>query len=138
MNLLYENESYKIRGAAFRVYKQLGCGHKEPVYQKSFFRVLINEGLKAEREKRLDVIFEGEKVGTYISDFLVEDKIIIELKAKAMVTKQDIQQFWQYLTSTNYKLGFLINFGKPGGVQIIRRVYDKARPPQNYTNKVSA
>ena len=127
MKLLYEQESYKIRGAAFKVYKQLGCGHKETVYQKAYYQSLVNQGLKTEREKRIPVIFENKKVGTYTPDFFVEDKIIIELKAKSMLIKQDVQQFWQYLTGTDYRLGFLINFGKPGGVQIIRRVYDKAR-----------
>jgi len=127
MVLLYENESYKIRKAIFNVYKKLGCGHKESVYQKAIFYALSMEGFKTEREKRLPVIFGGKNVGTYVPDFLVNDKVIVELKAKAFLTAEDTKQFWQYLKSTNYKLGFLVNFGKPGGVEIIRRVYDKAR-----------
>ena len=54
------------------------------------------------------------------------DKIIIEIKCKVFLTQEDIKQFWHYLKATNYKLGFLINFG-PKGVKIIRRVYDTAR-----------
>lgn len=126
-DLLYEQESYKIRGAAFDVYKSLGCGHKEVVYQRACHEALTKRELKVEREKRIDVIFEGKKVGTYTPDFLIEDKIVLETKAKKMITQQDVKQFWDYLTGSNYKLGFLINFGKPGGVEIIRKVYDTAR-----------
>jgi len=125
--LIYEKESYKIRRAVFDVYRELGCGHKETVYQKALYLLLLKEKLNIEKEKRLPVIFEGVNVGTYIPDFLVEKMIIIELKAKPFITKEDTKQFWHYLKSTEYKLGFLINFGEPGGVQIIRRVYDTAR-----------
>ncbi len=125
--LLYENESYKIRKAVFDVYKKLGCGHKETVYQKALDVALLKGSLKIEKEKRLPVIFENVNVGTYIPDFLVEGKIIIELKAKPFITQGDIRQFWQYLKSTDYALGFLVNFGKPAGVQIIRRIYETAR-----------
>ena len=127
MELLFEEESYKSRGAVFEVYKELGCGHKETIYQRALNLALINIGLSVEKEKHLAVIFENKKIGAYIPDFLINTNIILELKAKSIITAQDIQQFWHYLTSTNYKLGFLINFGKPGGVEIIRRVYDKAR-----------
>jgi len=125
--VLYEKESYEIRGAVFDVYKELGCGHKESVYQKALLKSLIDRKLKAEREKRLDVFFKKEKVGTYVPDFLVNNEIIMEVKAKPEIKKQDVEQFWHYLTSTNYKLGFLVNFGKAGGVQIVRRVYDLSR-----------
>jgi len=127
MALLYEDISYKIRGATFDVYKKLGCRHKEKVYQRAFYQALIKQDLKVEKEKHLPVFFDNHKVGSYNPDFLVEDKIIIETKAKPFLHKQDIKQFWQYLSSTNYKLAFLINFGQPGGVKIIRRIYDTAR-----------
>src|SRR3989344_954126 len=125
--LLYEEESYKIRKAVFNVYRALGCNNKETVYQKALYISLLKEKLKIEKEKRLPVIFENVNVGTYIPDFLIEEKIIVELKSKLFITKEDVKQFWQYLKSTKYKLGFLINFGKQEEVQIIRRVYDTAR-----------
>ena len=127
MTLLYEDESYKIRNAIFRVYKELGCGHKETVYQRATYQSLLGQNLGVEKEKHLPVLFENTNVGMYIPDFLINEKIIVELKAKPYLIKQDIEQFWQYLKSTNYKLGFLVNFGKPGGVEIIRRVYDTGR-----------
>jgi GxxExxY protein len=127
MSLLFEKESYEIRGAAFEVYKKLGCGHKETVYQKALEITLKNKKLQVDREKQLPVYFDNKKVGVYVPDIVVNKVIIIELKAKPFVSNQDIDQFWHYLTSTNYQLGFLINFGKAGGVEIIRRVYETAR-----------
>jgi GxxExxY protein len=125
--LLYEKESFAIRGAAFNVYKQLGCGHKEVVYQRAYLDALIAKQLSVEKEKRLPVYFNGKVVGVYVPDFVINGGIIVELKAKPVLIQADIRQFWDYLTSTNYELGFLINFGKPGWVEIIRRVYDTAR-----------
>lgn len=58
---------------------------------------------------------------------MINDIILIEIKAKPFIVKEDIEQFWYYLKNSNYKLGFLINFGASGSVQIIRKVYDTAR-----------
>lgn len=127
IKLLYERESYLIRGACFELYKELGCGHKEVLYQRGLFEKIKIAGFTVEREKRIPVIVETKKIGEYVPDFIVNEKIVIELKASVGLTKHDIYQFWQYLKITNLKLGFLINFGKPGGVEIIRRVYDTAR-----------
>jgi len=66
-------------------------------------------------------------VGVYIPDQVVENKVIIEIKVKPFLTKQDIQQFWNYLKGSEYKVGYLVNFGKAGGVEIIRKVYNTAR-----------
>ena len=125
--LLYEQESYIIRGAAFDIYKQFKNSHKEKIYRDSLFFGLQNKGLRVNKEKRIDIFYENKKVGTYVPDMVIEDKIFIELKANPVVLKSDIEQFWHYLKSSNYKLGFLINFGAPKGVQIIRRIYDTAR-----------
>ena len=125
--LLYPKESYIIRGIIFDLYKQLGFGHKEVVYQRGLEVKLSKAGFNVNREKQIPVLVDGKKVGVYIPDFVVNDSIMIELKASTFITKQDIMQFWQYLRVAPYKLGFLINFGKPGGVEIIRRVYESAR-----------
>ncbi len=127
MALLYKDESYIIRGICFEIYKELGCGHKESVYLNALFNAAKEKGFDCEKEKRLPVYYQGKKVGVYVPDLVINDKILIELKAKSILLKEDLSQFWHYLKSTDYKLGFLINFGKAGGVEIIRRVYDKAR-----------
>jgi GxxExxY protein len=131
-DLLYKEESYLIRGVAFDIYKQFRNSHKEKIYRDSFFLGLLGRGLKPEKEKRLDIFYENKKVGTYVPDLVVNSEIFIELKAKPMISKQDLEQFWHYLKNSEYKLGFLINFGSINGVQIIRRIYDTARgKPQN-------
>jgi len=125
-DFLYENESYKIRGACFDVWKNFGGAFKEKIIDNSLTKALEKRGLKVENQKRIDIYFENKKVGTYIPDKVINDCIIIELKAKQFITKQDIDQFWKYLKGSHYKLGFLINFG-PDKLTIKRIVYDLAR-----------
>ncbi|MGB2762763.1 MAG: GxxExxY protein [Minisyncoccales bacterium] len=127
MSLLYPKESCIIRGIAYDIYKQFRNNHKEKIYHNAFYLGLIYKGLKVEKEKRIDVYYNNEKVGTYIPDLIVDDIIFIELKAKPDLIKEDIKQFWHYLKGSDYKLGFLINFGALNGVQIIRRIYETAR-----------
>ncbi|MDP3014813.1 MAG: GxxExxY protein [bacterium] len=122
VELLYKQESYIIQGIAFDIYKNFRNRHKEMVYHNSFYWELKEKGLKVEKEKRIDVYYNNKKVGVYVPDLIVEDKILIELKVKPKLTNDDIKQFWHYLKSSNYKLGYLINFGISNGVQIIRRV----------------
>lgn len=121
-DFLYEDLSYKIRGCVFKVYNVLGFGHKEMVYQKALAVELEKAGISFEREKILPVIYEGKKVGTYKPDFVVEDKVLIELKAVPLMPKDFEIQLTYYLKGTNYKLGFLINFGSKR-LDIRRRVW---------------
>jgi GxxExxY protein len=125
--LLYEDISYIIQGGAFEVYKQFRNRHKETVYQKALIEYFRLKGLEIETEKRIPIYFANKKVGTYVPDIVVNNSILVELKCKPMITRDDIKQFWYYLKCSNYKVGFLINFGLPDGVKIIRRVYDTAR-----------
>lgn len=120
---LFKEESYLIRGACFDLYKKFRNTQKESVYQRSLLLELTNKGLQAVREKQLPIYHLGEKVGVYTPDLIVNEAIIIELKAKPFFLKEDIQQFWYYLKNSEFSLGFLVNFGEPGGVRIIRKVY---------------
>jgi len=124
---LFPQESYLIRGASFSIYKKFRNTQKESIYQKSLAEELKSKGLGVVREKQLPIYHLGIKVEVYTPDLLVNKLILIELKAKPFIHKEDIRQFWYYLKNSEFKLGFLINFGKPNGVEIIRRVYDKAR-----------
>jgi len=117
--LLYEDLTYKIRGAAFEVRKQVGPGHKESVYQKALALEFEKIGVPFEKEKRLDVLYNGEKVGTYQPDFLVAQKVIIEIKALSFVGQKEEKQIWHYLKGTPYNLALLINFS-PNGADIQR------------------
>lgn len=129
--LIYPRESYIIRGACFTIYKKFRNTQKESVYQKALTEELKQKGLIVEREKQLPIHYLGIKVGVYTPDLLVNNTIIIELKAKPFLHKDDVQQFWHYLKNSEFKLGFLVNFGEPNGVKIIRRVYEKARIPRS-------
>jgi len=107
-------------------------GHKEKVYQNALYINLKKRGLDVERERRIRIYYGGEDIGTYIPDFIINRAILIELKAKPRLVRDDIRQFWQYLKGSRYTLGFLINFGSADGVEIIRRVYDTARAKQYF------
>lgn len=87
---------------------------------------LENEGLKVENKKWINIYYDNVKVGTYTPDKIVNDSILIEVKCKPYLTKEDERQFWLYLKGSEYKLGLLINFGQKK-LEIRRRIYDKAR-----------
>jgi len=125
-NLLYENLTYQIRGACFDVWKKFRGGFKESIVDKALSIEFKSRNLKVEDQKRIDIYYNNEKVGTYIPDKIVEDKVLIEIKSKPYITKEDERQFWKYLQASKYKIGMLINFGSEG-LEIMRRIYDKAR-----------
>lgn len=116
-----------IRGACFNIYKKFRNTQKESIYQKSLLEELKIAGLKVIREKQLPIYHLGVKVGVYVPDLLVNETIIIELKTKTFLHKEDIRQFWYYLKNSKFRLGFLINFGESDGVKIIRIIYDTTR-----------
>lgn len=110
--LIYENLTYQIRGAIFAVKKELGLGHKEAIYQKAMEKEFKKRNLSCEKEKSIDIRYDQEKIGTYRPDFIVDGKILVELKALPSVGKFEKTQIWHYLKATNYRLALLINFGR--------------------------
>lgn len=119
--LLYEDLTYKIRGCCFHVFNKVGPGHKESVYQKALAITFTKQRLNFQREFSLDVDFEGINIGKYIPDFVVEGKIIIELKAVPFLLPAHKKQTISYLKATNFKLGLLVNFSL-NGLQINRLI----------------
>lgn len=83
-------------------------------------------GLAVEDQKRIEIFYEGKKVGEYVPDKIINGIILLELKRKSFLTKQDRHNFWNYLRGSTYKLGLLVNFGDER-LEIRRVVYDKAR-----------
>lgn len=79
-----------------------------------------------EDQKRIDIMYKGKKVGTYVPDKVVEGKVMIEVKCKSFLKSEDKRQFWHYLKATEYRVGLLINFS-PKKLEIKRRIFDKAR-----------
>lgn len=119
--------SYQIQGACYKIWKEFGNAFKESIIQNALTQELAKYQLVLEVQKRVEVFYEGKKVGVYVPDIVVNQIILIELKRKPYLTKQDEQQFWYYLKATPYKVGYLINFSD-NGLEIKRRIYDKARP----------
>lgn len=126
-DLLYKNESYIVQGAFYRIYEQFRNSQKEAVCHNALFIDLQEQGMKVEKNKRIAIYYHGRQVGVYVPDLVVNDRIIIEIKCKPFLHRDDISQFWHYLKNSNYKIGYLVNFGKPDGVEFKRRVYDTAR-----------
>ena len=116
----------KILNAFFkRVYLALGYGFLEKVYRNALALVLRQEGLKVEVEFPIKVYFEGQLVGEYFADLLVEDKVLAELKATDFIRNEHEAQLLNYLRATPYDVGLLLNFGKKADFR--RLVFDNER-----------
>ncbi|MBM3257262.1 MAG: GxxExxY protein [Candidatus Liptonbacteria bacterium] len=128
--LLYEDITFQIRECLFEVRKTLGLGHKENIYEKAIEEEFKRKGIYFEVEKSIPVKYGDKKVGVYRPDFVVSDKVILELKALPFVGQIEKKQIWNYLKGSPYKLALLANFG-PEKLRIDRIIYDTARaiPP---------
>jgi GxxExxY protein len=113
MSLQYEELTRKIIGICFEVLNELGAGFLESVYEKALLIVLRQEAIKAYCQVPLSVKFRGEVVGEFVADVLVEDSIILELKAVKALTPEHQAQLINYLKATGKEVGLLINFGNP-------------------------
>ena len=112
MTLINENETYNIIGACFEVHKQLGNGFLEAVYQEALEIELSLRNIPFTREKQLKIKYKGKELKKYYTaDFVCYDNIILELKALSELTNTNEAQVLNYLKTTNYKVGLLINFG---------------------------
>jgi len=101
----------QIIGLAMKVHRVLGPGFLESVYRKALLIELREAGLRAEEEKRISVLYEGASVGEFAADVLVEDKVILELRAVDALSKAHEVQTVNYLTATGLDIGLLMNFG---------------------------
>ncbi len=126
--LLYEKLSYDIRGALIEVRKNFGSGYKEIIYSNALAEELLEKGLKFEREKTVQIFSpkSGKVVGNYRPDFIVENKIVLEIKAVDFVPKNFIDQIYSYLRNSEYQLGFFVNFKSPR-LYIKRIIYTNDR-----------
>jgi len=111
-DLLYPELSYEVVGAAYDVHNALGGGLLEKVYQKAFAVALRKRNISFEEQIHYPLVFEGEKVGAGFFDFLVESKIIVELKRTKHFSRAQIEQVVAYLKQSDLKLGILVHFGQ--------------------------
>ncbi len=119
----YEEESYKIRGAVFEVYCEMGCGFLEAVYQECLERECLKSDVPFIPQSELFLYYKNERLKQiYKPDFICFEKIIVEIKAVRELTDEHRAQVYNYLKATGFELGFLVNFGHYPKVQIERIV----------------
>lgn len=123
--LVYPELSYKIVGILFEVHKKLGNQFEEKYYQRAIEKLLVKNKLHFTKELRVDITFENDKIGKYFLDFLIEGKIILELKTVPMFLPIRFRQIRSYLKVKNLELGILANF-RPTSL-VYRRILNNIR-----------
>jgi GxxExxY protein len=108
----YEELTEQIIGCAYRVYNKMGFGFLESVYEKCLLIEFEKAGLKHEAQKPLTVFYDDEIVGQFVTDIIVKDKIIVELKSVRQIIKTHEIQLVNYLVATKKEVGLLLNFGE--------------------------
>jgi GxxExxY protein len=124
----YSEQSYphkdlteKIIKASLNVHNRLGHSFLEKVHENALAKELQNMGLNAEQQKAMKVNYGGEPIGEFVVDLLVEDKVIVELKAVNTLEKSHEEKLLHYLKVSGIQVGLLINFGR--SVQVKRKIY---------------
>ena len=125
MDLLHKELTDKILSAFFDVYNELGYGFLEKVYQNSLYLELKARGFNVEAKKQIRVYYKGHEVGEYYADLVVEELVILELKAANSMVVEFENQLINYLRGTDLEVGLILNFGKRP--EFIRKVYENKR-----------
>ena len=111
-DLVHKELSYKLIGILFKVYNELGGGYQEKYYQKAIALELKNNSIKFKEQLLVDLKYNQEKIGKYYIDFLIDNKIVLEIKATPVFYSRDIKQVIAYLKATGLTLGILAGFSK--------------------------
>lgn len=114
MELLHKDITEKIIGAAFEVYRELGYGFLEKVYKKAMIHELFLQDVKCDEEPLLPAMYKGVRLLDYYGDLLVEEVVMVELKAHKTYQSDDEAQLLNELKTSRLKVGLLINFGRDG------------------------
>jgi GxxExxY protein len=112
MEIIHKELTDKIIGCFFKVYNTLGYGFLEKVYENSMMIELANSSLNADSQVEIKTYYEKQIVGIYYADIIVEEKVILELKAHKSLREEDYAQLLHYLKASDIKLGLLMNFGR--------------------------
>ena len=112
VEILFKDECYQIQGAVFEVYREMGCGFLEAVYQECLEKEMKRRGITFLAQQELKLSYKGEPLRqTYKPDLICYDAIIVELKALSATTGEHKAQMLNYLKATGKRLGLLVNFG---------------------------
>ena len=110
--ILFKEESYNLMGAMFEVYKEMGCGFLEPVYQECAELELVDQRIPFRAQMQLTLNYKQHKLKTrYVPDFICYEKIVLELKAVKAIADEHRAQVHNYLKASGYRLGIIANFG---------------------------
>lgn len=112
--LIFKALSYKVLGILFATFNDVGFGHKEHFYQKAVAVNLKDVGLKFQEQMPAKMSYKGKHIGIYYFDFLIDDKIVLEIKVRNYFSKKDIEQPYSYLKVKNLKLGIIAHFTRSG------------------------
>ena len=119
MEIIHKELSYEVMGALFDVFNEIGYGHKEKIYQKALSQVLKQKKISFDEQIKTDLYMKEEVVGIYFLDFLIENKIVLEIKSRTNFRAADLRQAKAYLNSLNLQLAILATF-TPSGVKYRR------------------
>ena len=125
--LIYEELSKKVINAYYNVQKILGKGLAEKVYENALCIELEEMGIPYVRQKELPVVYKGHNIGNYIADIVVDEKIILELKAVNAITQEHVAQTLNYINLTHSKVGYILNFSQQEGLGFKRLLGLSAR-----------
>ena len=123
--MLHENITKKIIEAYYKVYNSLGYGFLEKVYENALKIELKRTNLKVDQQKNVKVFYNEFEVGNYFADLIVEDLVIVELKAAESLCEEHEAQLINYLKATNLEVGLLLNFGKKA--EFKRKIFSNDR-----------
>ena len=119
--ILYKEEAFLIQGAIYDVYREMGCGFLEGVYQECLEKEFRKRGILYKAQPELNIIYKGETLlQKFKPDFVCYDKIVLELKAVKETAPEHKAQLFNYIKASGLKLGLLVNFGHFPKVQIER------------------
>lgn len=112
--VIYKNLSYLIVGILFEVYNNLGYGYQEKYYERAIEQCLIESKINYKRQASYKLTFKGKDIGRYYMDFIIDSRIVLEIKVGTYFSKQNINQVRGYIKATGYKLGILASFRTDG------------------------
>ena len=107
---MYPDLSYQIIGIMFEVYNELGSGYQEKHYQKAIAEAFKKHSVSFKEQVFIPLKFQNNKIGSYFLDFVVDNKVVLEIKKGESFLKTNITQLYSYLKTTNLRLGILVNF----------------------------